>query len=172
VQQRFAAAFDACRAELTGAHKKDLRASPTTMTAAGTLASPGTLWVVDQTLAGVVPADRVLHPDLAEARVLTGLCQRFNFSAWVIETAGRLADGTGSDEDRDALGRYIRGQPGLSREAWRALRRVPVLQDHRGEWTAPQEMVSRSARGAVLLEPVGCQKSACPVSCSDDQRPQ
>ena len=154
VQQRFAAALDACRAELTDAHKKDLRASPTTMTAAaGTLASPGTLWVVDQALAGVVPSDQVLHPGLAESRVLAGLCMRFNFSAWVIKTAGRLADGAASDEERDALGSYIRGQPTLSREAWRALRRSPVLQDHRGEWTVPQEMVSRSARGAALLEP-------------------
>ena len=153
VQQRFAAALDACRAELTHAHKKDLRASPTTMTAAGTLASPGTLWVVDQTLVGVVPTDRVLHPDLAKSQVLTGQCQRFNFSTWAIETAARLADGTASAEDRDALGRYIRGQPSLSRDSWRALRRAPVLQDHRDEWTAPEEMVSRSARGAALLEP-------------------
>jgi len=73
VQQRCAAALDACRTELTDAHKKDLRASPTTMTAAGTLASPSTLWVVDQALAGVVPSDQVLHPGLADSRVLAGL---------------------------------------------------------------------------------------------------
>ena len=108
---------------------------------------------LDEALAGVVPLDQVLHPGLADSRILAGLCMRFNFSAWVIKTAGRLADGTASDEERAALGSYIRGQPILSREAWRALRRSPVLQDHRGEWTAPQEMVSRSARGAALLEP-------------------
>src|SRR5262249_91264 len=34
VQQQFAAALDTCRAELTDANKKDLRASPTTLTAA------------------------------------------------------------------------------------------------------------------------------------------
>lgn len=153
MQQRFAGALDACRAELTDAHKRDLRASPTTMTAAGTLASPGGLWVIDQALAGVVPSDQVLHPGLVESRTLAGLCMRFNFSAWVIKTAGRLADGSASDEERDALGHYIQGQPTLSERAWAALRRSPVLQDHRGEWTAPQDMVSRSARGAVLLEP-------------------
>ena len=153
VQQQLAAALDASRTELTHAHRRDLRASPTTMTAAETLASPGTLWVVDQALEGVVTADQVLHPGLAKTRILAGLCRRFNFSAWVIKTAGRLADGTASDEERDALGRYIRDQPTLSREAWRALRRSPVLQDHRGEWTAPQKMMSRSARGAAPLEP-------------------
>ena len=153
MQQRFAAALDACRAELADAHKKDLRASHTTMTAAETLALPGALWVLDQALAGVVPADQVLHPGLAESRVLAGLCNRFKFSAWVIATAGRLADRSASDEERDALGRYIRDRPDLSEKAWSALRRSPVLQDHRGEWTSPQQMVRSSARGASLLEP-------------------
>ena len=153
LQQRIAAALDACRTELTDAHKKDLRTSSTTMTAAKTLAPASTLWVLDQALAGVIPADQVLHPGLAESRALAGFCMPFNFSAWVIKTAGRLVDGTASDGERDALGRYIRGQPVLSKRAWAALRRSPVLQDHRGEWTAPQEMVSRSARGASLLEP-------------------
>ena len=153
LQQQFAVALDACRTELTDVHRKDLRAAPTTMTAAETLASPGTLWVLHQALAGVVPADQVLHPALAESRVLAGLCKPFKFSPWVISTAGRLADGTASDEERDALGRYIRGQPTLSEKAWAALRRSPVLQDHHGGWTAPQKMVSRSAPGATLLEP-------------------
>ena len=69
-QERFAAILDVCRAELTDDHKKDLRASPTTMTAAKTLAPASTLWVLDQALADVVPADQVLHPGLAEFRVL------------------------------------------------------------------------------------------------------
>lgn len=148
VQRRFAAALDASRAELTQAHRRDLRASPTTMTAAGTLASPVTLWVVDQAVAGAVTDGQILHPGLADSATLAGLCRRFNFSAWAADVAGRLADGTASDEERDALGRYVRGQPTLSEKAWAALRRSPILQDHRGEWTAPQAMVSRVARGS------------------------
>src|SRR5262249_16793065 len=149
---RLAAALDASRALLTHDHRRDLRASPTTMTAEGTLASPEALWFVGQALAGVVTASEVLHPALAESAILAGLCRRFNFSTWAADAAGRLADGTASDEIRDALGRYIRDQPALSEKAWAALRRSPVLQDHRGEWTAPKDMVSRAARGATFLE--------------------
>jgi len=151
MQQRFAAALDQSR--LTQDHRKDLRSSPTTMTAAGTLAAPGEMWIVDEALAGAVTADQILHPGLAISKTLPGLCKRFNFSAWVTLTAKRIAEGLATDEQRDALGRYIRNQPALSEKAWAALRRSPVLQDHRGQWTAPQEMVSRSARGATLLEP-------------------
>jgi len=152
VQQRFAAALDAARTELTPAQRRDLRASPTTMTAAGTLASPDTLWVIDGALAAVVPTNQVLHPGLTEFKTLAGLCRRFNFSAWATAAAGRLGDRTASDEEREALCRYIRSQPTLSEKAWGALRRSPILQDHRGEWTAPQAMTSCSARGATLLE--------------------
>lgn len=153
MQQRFGAALDACRNQLTDSHKKDLRTSPTTMTAAGTLASPNTLWIVSEALANVVSADRALHPGLADSKVLAGLCRRFNFSEWAIETAGHLTEGTATPEECDALGLYIRERPTLSQKAWAAIRRCPVLQDHRGEWTAPNEMVSRSASGASLLEP-------------------
>jgi hypothetical protein len=153
LQQRFGAALDACSRHLTDSHKKDLRTSPTTMTAAGTLASPKTLWIVGEALADVVSADRALHPGLADSKVLVSLCRRFNFSEWAIETAGHLVEEAATAEERDALGSYIREWPTLSQKAWAAIRRCPVLQDHRGAWTAPHEMVSRSASGASLLEP-------------------
>ena len=152
MQQRFAAALDACRADLSDDHKKDLRTTATTMTASGTLAPLNSLWIVDEALAALVSKDRTLHPALVGSKVLSGLCRPFNFSRWAIETAGRLTAGTASDEERDALARYIRGLPALSQKAWAALRRAPVLPDHRSAWTAPADMVSRSAPGASLLE--------------------
>lgn len=153
LQKRFAEALDASRSSLTKTHMEDLRTSPVTMTAAGSLARPDTLWVVGRDLAGAVPADHVLHPDLADSKTLARLCRRFNFSAWAADTARRLAEGTGSGEEREALRRYIRSQPTLPEKTWAVLRRSPVLQDHRGEWTAPRDMVSRTAPGAALLEP-------------------
>lgn len=153
LQHRFAGALDACRAELSDENRKDLRTSATTLTRAGTLSSPEALWLADDALSAVVPAVQVLHPGLAGSRVLTGLCRRFNFSGWAADTARRIADGTASQQERDALARYIRGRPTLSQKAWAAVRRCQVLPDHRGEWTAPADMVSRSARGAALLEP-------------------
>jgi hypothetical protein len=153
MQQRFSAALDASRADLSDENRKDLRSSATTMTGAGTLSSPDALWVVDEALTAVLPAERTLHPGLAGSRVLAGLCKRFNFSGWAIETASRITDGTASEQDREALARYLRGRPVLSQKAWAALRRSPVLPDHRGDWTTPADMVSRSAGGASLLEP-------------------
>ncbi len=153
IQQRFAAALDGCRPELSDENRKDLRTSATTMTRAGTLSSPDALWVADEALAAAVPAEQALHPGLAGSRVLAGLCRRFNFSGWAADTASRITDGTASQQERDALARYIRGRPTLSQKAWAALRRSPVIPDHRGEWTAPADMVSRSASGAALLEP-------------------
>ncbi len=153
LQQRFSATLDACKAQLSDDNRKDLRGSPTTMTGAGTLSSPDTLWTVDEALAAVIPAEQTLHPGLAGSSVLAGLCRRFNFSGWAIETAARIADGAASPQERDALARYIRGRPVLSRKAWAAVRRSPVLPDHRGHWTGPADMVSRSAGGAALLEP-------------------
>jgi hypothetical protein len=153
IQQRFAIALDGCRLELSDENRKDLRTSATTMTRAETLSSPGALWVAGEALATAVPAEQTLHPGLAGSRVLAGLCRRFNFSGWAADTANRITDGTASRQERDALALYIRGRPALSQKAWAALRRSPVIPDHRGEWTAPADMVSRSASGAALLEP-------------------
>jgi hypothetical protein len=137
IQQRFAAALDVCRPELSDANRRDLRTSATTMTRAGTLSSPDSLWVADEALATAVPAAQILHPGLADCRVLAGLCRRFNFSGWAIDTTSRITDGTASQQERDALAQYIRGRPALSQKAWAALRRSRVIPDHRGEWTAP-----------------------------------
>ncbi|RSM96247.1 hypothetical protein DMB42_48850 [Nonomuraea sp. WAC 01424] len=153
LQQRFAVALDACRSELNASHKKDLCTSPTTLTGAGTLSSPNELWLVHETVADVIPQDQILHPELADFLVLAKLCRSFKFSEWAIETARRVEERIASEQERDALGRYIRGRPTLTGKAWAAIRRSPVLQDERGEWVAPVDMVSRSASGASLLAP-------------------
>ncbi|HVA73052.1 MAG TPA: DUF3883 domain-containing protein [Acidimicrobiales bacterium] len=154
VQRRFAAAFDACRTELKDSHKSDLRRSPTTMTAAGTLAAPSApLWTVDEALAGIAPRAQTLHPELAHYRVLTEMCRPFNTSSWAIDVANKIFQGTAAPGERDALAAYLRGRPSLSEKAWAAVRRSPVLVDRHGEAVAPADMVSSSARGAALLAP-------------------
>ncbi|MFG1685201.1 DUF3883 domain-containing protein [Nonomuraea sp. NPDC049269] len=153
LQQKFAAALDACRTELNAGHRKDLSTSPTTLTGANTLGAPNELWLVHEAVVDVIPQDQTLHPDLVDSTVLAKLCRSFNFSEWVIEAARRIEDGTASEQERDALGRYIRDRPTLTRKAWAAVRRSPVLQEERGEWVAPVDMVSRSASGASLLAP-------------------
>jgi len=154
LQQRFAATFDACKANLKPEHRTDLRKSPTTLTAAGTLGSPDTpLWIIDEALAEVIPKNQILHPGLTDYKVIAGMCKPFRSSDWAIDTAQKIMAGMSSDEERQALSDYLRGKPSLSAKAWAAVRVAPVLRDDRGEWAAPAEMVSRSARGASLLSP-------------------
>ncbi len=152
LQRKFAAALDASRTELNDSNKSDLRRSPTTMTAAGTLAAPNApLWTVDEALAGIAPQEQTLHPELAQYRVLTKMCRAFNTSSWAIDAAKKIAEGTAAAGERDALAAYLRGRPLLSEKAWAAVRHSPVLLDRHGESVAPADMVSSSARGAALL---------------------
>jgi hypothetical protein len=153
VQRRFAAAFDACEVDLKDTHRTDLRRSPTTMTAAETLAVPDALWVVDEILAAVVPKETALHPDLVRGAVLSRLCRPFNASRWAIEVAAKMTAETATPQERDALARYLRGQPDLSKKAWAAVRGAPVLLDRRGQPAAPASMVRSKTRGANLLAP-------------------
>ncbi|HEY1832774.1 MAG TPA: DUF3883 domain-containing protein [Acidimicrobiales bacterium] len=154
VQRRFAAVLDVCEADLKDTHRIDLRRSPTTLTAAGMLAAPDTLWVVDEILVAVIPRETALHPELAHYRVLRGLCRPFNASRWAVEVAARTISETATTQEREALTRYLRAQPDLSKKAWAALRRAPVLLDRRGEHAAPASMVSSKTKGADLLASV------------------
>jgi hypothetical protein len=153
VQRRFATALDACEVDLKDVHRSDLRRSPTTMTAAGTLAAPDELWVIDEILAAVVPEETALHPDLAHGAVLRRLCRPFNASRWAIDVAAKMTAETATPQERDALARYLRDQPGLSKKAWAALRSAPVLLDRRGRHVAPASMVTSKTRGANHLGP-------------------
>ncbi|MHB1808130.1 MAG: protein NO VEIN domain-containing protein [Solirubrobacteraceae bacterium] len=153
VQRRFAAALDACEADLKDMHRTDLRRSPTTMTAAGTLAAPDALWVVDEILAAVVPKETTLHPDLVRSAVLSRLCRPFNASRWAVDVAGKTTAETATPQEREALARYVRAQPDLSKKAWAAVRRAPVLLDRRGRHVTPASMVRSKTRGANLLAP-------------------
>jgi hypothetical protein len=83
-QRAFADAFDAEAGRLTTNHRTDLRRSPTTLSAAGTLVSPEKAWRVAPAIAATLPLDSQLHPDLASSRVLAALCRPFNASRWAI----------------------------------------------------------------------------------------
>jgi Domain of unknown function (DUF3883) len=153
VQRKFATALDACEADLKEVDWGNLRRSPTTMTAGGTLEAPENLWVVDEILAAVVPKETALHPDLADSAVLRRLCRRFNASSWAIDVAAKMTDEAASPEEHDALARYLRGKPELSKKAWAAVRSAPVLIDRRGRRVAPAGMVTSKTRGANHLGP-------------------
>jgi len=151
LQRRLATALDAVRKELSDQHSRDLRRSAPVLSAEMTLAPLGQLWHVDATFAEAIPASQRLHPELAEYSVIRSLARSFSASRWVIETSERLRDGQGSEQERAALARLLRDGPPISDKAWAAARRAPVLQDQRGDWTAPADLVSRRTPNAGLL---------------------
>lgn len=154
VQVRFARALDAARPSLADRHRADLRASSTTLTAAGTLRAPDTpLWVLPPGADHAVSPESALHPDLADHKTIARLCQRFDVSAWARSTAERLQSGDADDADRHALLRCVRTGTTLSPAALSAARRAPIVLDQHLAWVAPADTVLRSAAGVSLIEP-------------------
>lgn len=157
LQQGFARALDAHSRKLSGDNREDLRNSPTTLAADGTLQAPSIpLWVVDPTIAEAaqVPQGKRLHPDLTKSRTIAALCKKFNLKAWVRKVAQNAQDeGMVSEEERVALYRYILSTHGRMDSRTQALlRKSPVLHDHRGQWVAPRDLTVRRAAGAIRLE--------------------
>jgi Domain of unknown function (DUF3883) len=155
LQKKFGRVFDTQR-QLTSANRSDLKEAPTTLTAADTLAAPSQpLWVVDEAVATVspVPMTQRLHPELFQYRTIRRLCQPFDVSAWARNVASQANDGTVGEEDREALYLYMLRTPeAISRAVWPALRRVPILRDHRTDWVPASEMIQRRAAGAARIE--------------------
>jgi hypothetical protein len=155
-QERFGTAFDSHRRELTPSNRVDLTSSPTTLTAAGTLAAPTTpLWVVDDDIAPVAPVkpDQRLHPRLARYATIKGLCKPFDMSAWARQVATEASAGTVDDDDREALYRYLlRAPETITRPTWATIRTSPVVMDHHGAWACASEMVQRRTAGAARIE--------------------
>ena len=151
VQVMFAAAIDEAWLRLQPAHKRDLGQTPTTMSAAGTLAPAADLWVVDEQISTVTSRDKALHPELARYESFSRLCRRFDASKWAIDASVRIFDGVASGEERNALAAYIRGKPQLSKKAWAAVRKAPILIDQRGETVSAAELVSSGAKGVRFL---------------------
>jgi hypothetical protein len=156
-QVKLARAIDGVRRHLSNQNRATLRTSPTTLTAAGTLAAPESLYVVDPELSEAcpIPRNRRLHPILLESRVIRSLCNPFDVSEWASEAADRIRSGKASDEERKALYRHLVSiDTRIPRTLAKILRDVPVLLDHRSEWTAPSSLVVAKGNIAEMLEPV------------------
>lgn len=157
LQERFAAAFDAHRRQLTHENRLDIAKAPTTFTAAGGLGAPSApLWIVENSVAAVAPvaAEQRLHPGLARYKVMTELCRRFDPSEWAQEVAIRAREGRVDEQDRNRLYQYLLRAPGdIRRSAWPNLRRSPVVRDHRGDWVEPINLIDPAAKEARALEP-------------------
>ncbi|HEY4346871.1 MAG TPA: DUF3883 domain-containing protein [Gaiellaceae bacterium] len=142
-QRRFAEALG--RHPLSANQRDDLLTSPTTLTAAGTLASPSDpLWLIDPALAAVSPVapERQLHAELHAYRSITRLCRPFDTSRWARGVAERALTGDADDEEREAVYQQLLNAPEtIGRGSWPVLKRSPVFRDHRGEWAASNDLV-------------------------------
>lgn len=151
LQTKFSNALDGAASRLSEANRGDLRTSPTTLAADGTLRAPDAMWNVPDSARAAIPAGEALHPSLAGSRVLARLCRRFDLSTWARETAESLQAGDGGEHERAALLQCVRSGAPLNARAVAAVRRAPIVTNHRGDLVAPADTVLRSARGAALV---------------------
>jgi len=156
-QRQFAAALEAVRPRLTDKHRLDLRNSPATLAADGSLHAPKDLLRVDPSLGDAcpVPPSRRLHPALLAFKAIADRCEPFEEVRWATDLAQRVKDGAADADEREALSRYVLSKRGqLRRSVIAALRDAPILRDHRGAWVVPADITSRRTPGAADLEPV------------------
>jgi Protein NO VEIN, C-terminal len=155
LQQKFASAFDALASHLSHQNREDLKRSPTTLAADGSLQAPEKLWIVDPAIASAcpIPASERLHPTLAGCKILVRLCNKYDTKKWISKTAQHVQDGAASEDQRTALYHFVLATHGhLDRQTWAILRKTQVLRDHRNDWVMPKTITLRKATGAPQLE--------------------
>jgi Domain of unknown function (DUF3883) len=156
-QHAMAATLTKLSRQLSNGNRKDLRMTASTLAGDGSLAIPSDLVRVESAMWDVCPApiESRLHRDLLGFRVITSLCKPFEIDAWIQAAAARAADETIDSREREALYKHLMSdQLKLSPKALAAVRRSPVMKDHRGGWVAPEIMALLPATQAAILESI------------------
>ncbi len=155
LQRKYANAFDILASRLSQQNREDLKTSPTTLAADGSLQAPEKLWIVDPAIASVcpIPPSERLHPILNGYKMLVRLCNKYDEKKWIHITAQQVQDGSASEDQRKALYNFVLTKHGhLDRKTWAILCRAQVLRDHQNQWVAPKAITLRKAVGASQLE--------------------
>lgn len=155
VQANTAWVVDKLSKELSFANRQDLRDTVSTMAADGTtLKAAKELVLVPADMhetCPVPPSDR-LHPDLNDYTAVSGFCQSFNISNWMIKAADRARLGEISLEEHETLHRYVMApETKITSEALAVLRVSPVFKDDQGNWAAPENLAILPSRDAGVL---------------------
>lgn len=153
-QISLANALDTISKRLSNLNRTDLRQTPSTLAADGTLKAAATLVTVDADIWEVcpVPLASRLHPGLRGLRSVAGICQSFDMNQWIIDVAARARDGAATEEDRAAL--YVHlltASEAIGRTALRAIRRSPVVKDANGQWKSPDTLALLPAEISSVL---------------------
>jgi len=153
-QHRSASALTALAKKLSPQNRRDLRDSPSTLTATGRLEAAEKLVRVspDMWEACPEPLASRLHPVLYDDHAVSRYCQPFDLTRWIEEAAERAADGTITESEHEALYRHLlMPETKLSSRLVGIVRRSPVLKDDKGNWARPDGLALIPARDARLL---------------------
>lgn len=156
LQKRLAAALSLHPRRLSRQNRADLGNSASTLSATGELKPAVQLMNVDPDLWADCPEPKAnrLHPELVSFKAISGHCRTFDEERWLIDAAGRAATATDDDRERETLYRKLLAREApISRPAFAALRKNPVVRNQRGEWVAPVDLVHLKGPLARLLDP-------------------
>jgi hypothetical protein len=155
-QARMAAALSGLWRRVSKTNRADLRSTPSTLTALGELKSAEDLVLVDPDIWDVCPEpmENRLHPALVSHRAIASLCRRFDEQVWIVDAAARARTGRIGENEREALYKRLLTNEKIGRRALTAIRSSPVTRNHRGEWSAPADMVILRGAEAKLMSPV------------------
>jgi uncharacterized protein DUF3883 len=156
-QQEMARAITILFRNLSNQNRKDLKETASTLAADGNLCPAEKLVRVDRGLWDMCPEplSSRLHPSLLDHKGIASLCRPFAIDRWIIDACERAAAGTIQDSEKQALYRHLLSEGvKLGRKALTAVRRSPVVLDHRGNWVAPDDLAQLPAPQAALLSAI------------------
>jgi len=139
---------------LSPENRRDLRETPTTLTAVGTLAAAETLVRVspDMWEACPEPLATRLHPILHDDLAVSRYCRPFKLTRWIEEAVNRASAGGITDTERDALYRHLLlPNTKLTSRLVGLIRKSPVIKDDKGAWARPDSLAVLPARDATAL---------------------
>jgi hypothetical protein len=154
VQHRSASALTVLAKKLSPENRRDLRQTPSTLTATGRLEAAEELVRVspDMWEACPEPLESRLHPLLHDDLAIARQCRPFELARWIEEAAGRAADGAIAPSEHEALYRHLlMPETKLSSRLVGIVRRSPVLKDDQGNWARPDSLALIPGRDARLL---------------------
>jgi hypothetical protein len=138
---------------LSVANKQDLKRTASTLTKSLELRAAEHLVRVDPTIVSCPQPDaEQLHPLLFDKRAISNYCTPFDEDAWIRSVCERAVAGDVDEAQRRAVERRVLGSyRELGRLVLAAVKRSPVVRDHRGDWTIPAVMRNLKGRSNVFF---------------------
>jgi hypothetical protein len=157
LQRRMAEAITVVAKHMSNYHRQDLASTPSTLTANLKLRPAEELIRVEPDIWDVCPEplDNRLHPALMDCKPIANHASEFDETDRIVAACERAREEAISRDERQAVyTKLLAVDSKLGRRAVAAIRVSPVAKNHRGEWTAPEDMVALRGSVAKLLAPV------------------